>query len=96
MDKEEIENIIGIPAMDSPCISAKTGLNVEEVLEKIVVIVHHLEIQTQQIQAQILQTQIRQMKLQKIKGKGLLNARKFQLISDNFKDIIIEKRRCFL
>ena len=34
--KEEIENIIGIPAMDSPCISAKTGLNVEEVLEKIV------------------------------------------------------------
>ena len=34
--KEEIENIIGIPAMDSPCISAKTGLNVEDVLEKIV------------------------------------------------------------
>ena len=27
--KKEIENIIGIPAMDSPCISAKTGLNVE-------------------------------------------------------------------
>ena len=34
--KEEIENIIGIPAKDAPCISAKTGLNVEEVLEKIV------------------------------------------------------------
>ncbi len=34
--KEEIENIIGIPAKDSPCISAKTGLNVEEVLEKII------------------------------------------------------------
>ena len=34
--KKEIENIIGIPAMDSPCISAKTGLNVEEVLERIV------------------------------------------------------------
>ena len=34
--KKEIEEIIGIPAMDCPCISAKTGLNVEEVLEKIV------------------------------------------------------------
>ena len=34
--KNEIEDIIGIPAEDSPCISAKTGLNVEEVLEKIV------------------------------------------------------------
>ena len=34
--KKEIEDIIGIPAMDSPCISAKTGLNVEEVLERIV------------------------------------------------------------
>lgn len=34
--KKEIEDIIGIPAEDSPCISAKTGLNVEEVLERIV------------------------------------------------------------
>ena len=34
--KKEIEDIIGIPATDCPCISAKTGLNVEEVLEKIV------------------------------------------------------------
>ncbi len=34
--KKEIEDIIGIPAEDAPCISAKTGLNVEEVLEKIV------------------------------------------------------------
>ncbi len=34
--KKEIENIIGIPAEDAPCISAKTGLNVEEVLERIV------------------------------------------------------------
>ena len=34
--KNEIENIIGIPAVDAPCISAKTGLNVEDVLEKIV------------------------------------------------------------
>lgn len=34
--KKEIEDIIGIPAMDAPCISAKTGLNVEIVLEKII------------------------------------------------------------
>ena len=34
--KNEIENIIGIPAGDAPCISAKTSLNVEDVLEKIV------------------------------------------------------------
>ena len=32
----EIEDIIGIPALDAPRISAKTGLNVEEVLERIV------------------------------------------------------------
>ncbi|MCM1023018.1 MAG: translation elongation factor 4 [Prevotella sp.] len=32
----EIENIIGIPAMDAPRISAKMGTNVEEVLERIV------------------------------------------------------------
>ena len=34
--KREIEDIIGIPAEDAPCISAKTGLNVDEVLERIV------------------------------------------------------------
>ena len=34
--KKEVEDIIGIPAMDAPCISAKTGLNIEEVLERIV------------------------------------------------------------
>ena len=34
--KKEIEDIIGIPAEDAPCISAKTGLNVEEVLERII------------------------------------------------------------
>ena len=32
----EIEDIIGIPALDAPRISAKTGLHVEEVLERIV------------------------------------------------------------
>ena len=34
--KKEIEDIIGIPAEDAPCISAKSGLNVEEVLERII------------------------------------------------------------
>ena len=34
--KAEIEDIIGIPAQDAPCISAKTGLNVDQVLERIV------------------------------------------------------------
>ena len=34
--KKEIEDIIGIPAEDAPCISAKSGLNVEQVLERIV------------------------------------------------------------
>ncbi len=34
--KKEIEDIIGIPAMDAPCISAKSGLNVDQVLERIV------------------------------------------------------------
>ena len=33
---EEIEDIIGIEAQDAPRISAKTGLNIEEVLEQIV------------------------------------------------------------
>ena len=32
----EIEDIIGIPAMDAPRISAKVGLNIHEVMEKIV------------------------------------------------------------
>ena len=32
----EIEDIIGLPAMDAPRISAKQGLNIEEVLERIV------------------------------------------------------------
>lgn len=34
--KEEIEEVIGLDTSDAPCISAKTGLNVEKVLEKIV------------------------------------------------------------
>ena len=33
---EEIEDVIGIEAQDAPRISAKTGLNIEEVLEEIV------------------------------------------------------------
>lgn len=34
--KAEIEDVIGIPADNAPLISAKTGVNIEEVLEKIV------------------------------------------------------------
>ncbi|MGM9661964.1 MAG: translation elongation factor 4 [Oscillospiraceae bacterium] len=34
--KEEIENIIGIPAQDAPEISAKLGINIDAVLEEIV------------------------------------------------------------
>ena len=34
--KAEIEDVIGIPADDAPCISAKTGLNIQDVLDKIV------------------------------------------------------------
>ena len=34
--KQEIEDIIGIDASEAPCVSAKTGLNMEEVLEQIV------------------------------------------------------------
>lgn len=33
---KEIEDVIGIPAMDAPKISAKTGLNVEDVLKDII------------------------------------------------------------
>ncbi|MGN0553986.1 MAG: translation elongation factor 4 [Oscillospiraceae bacterium] len=33
---EEVENVIGIPAMDAPRISAKMGTNVDQVLERIV------------------------------------------------------------
>ena len=34
--KEEIETVIGIPADDAPCISAKLGINIESVMEQIV------------------------------------------------------------
>ena len=33
---KEIEDIIGIPAMDAPRISAKTGVNIQSVLEKVI------------------------------------------------------------
>lgn len=34
--KKEIEDVIGLEAMNAPCVSAKTGINMEEVLELIV------------------------------------------------------------
>ena len=34
--RNEIEDIIGIPAMDCPAVSAKCGLNIEDVLEKVI------------------------------------------------------------
>lgn len=34
--KEEIEDVIGIEASDAPLISAKTGLNIEDVLENVI------------------------------------------------------------
>ena len=34
--KQEIEDVIGIPAMDATCISAKNDINIPEVLERIV------------------------------------------------------------
>ena len=34
--KAEIEDVIGLPAQDAPLISAKTGLNIEDVLEAVV------------------------------------------------------------
>lgn len=39
--KEEIEDIIGLDASEAPLISAKTGLNVEDVLEQIVKVIPH-------------------------------------------------------
>ena len=36
MAKREIEDIIGIPASDAPCISAKMGIGIKDVLERIV------------------------------------------------------------
>jgi GTP-binding protein LepA len=33
---QEVENVIGIPALDAPCISAKMGTNIKAVLERIV------------------------------------------------------------
>ena len=37
--KQEIEDVIGIDGEDAPCISAKNGINIEAVLEKIVELV---------------------------------------------------------
>ena len=34
--KQEIEDVIGVPADDAPCISAKDGINIEQVLDQII------------------------------------------------------------
>ena len=34
--KNEIEDVIGLPADDAPCISAKMGINIHDVMEQIV------------------------------------------------------------
>ncbi len=34
--KKEIEDLIGIPAQDAPCISAKEGINIDKVLDSII------------------------------------------------------------
>lgn len=39
--KEEIEDLVGVDASEAPLISAKEGLNIEDVLEKIVEVVPH-------------------------------------------------------
>ena len=41
MAKREIEDIIGIPADEAPCISAKMGIGIKDVLEQIVKYVPH-------------------------------------------------------
>ena len=33
---QEVEDVIGIPAMDAPRISAKTGVNIEDVIERVI------------------------------------------------------------
>ncbi len=37
--KKEIEDVIGLPADDAPCISAKMGINIHDVMEQIVAMV---------------------------------------------------------
>lgn len=37
--KNEIEDVIGLPAEDAPCISAKVGINIHDVMEQIVSLV---------------------------------------------------------
>lgn len=34
--KNEVEDVIGLPAQDAPCISAKAGLNIDQVMERVV------------------------------------------------------------
>tara|TARA_B100000579_G_scaffold186149_2_gene151731 strand:+ start:2161 stop:3945 length:1785 start_codon:yes stop_codon:yes gene_type:complete len=53
--KQEIEEIIGIDASEAPCISAKEGIGIEDVLEKVIEQIPGPEIQTEKpLQASII------------------------------------------
>ena len=53
--KQEIEEIIGIDASEAPCISAKEGIGIEDVLEKVIEEIPGPEIQTEKpLQASII------------------------------------------
>ena len=53
--KKEIEEIIGVDASDAPCISAKNGIGIKEVLEQVVDLVPEPEVEKDQpLQASII------------------------------------------
>jgi len=53
--KQEIEEIIGIDASEAPCISAKEGIGIEDVLEKVIEEIPRPEIQAEKpLQASII------------------------------------------
>ena len=51
--KKEVEDVIGIPAEDAPLISAKNGINIEDVLEKIVTDVPFSSVYLTEISARV-------------------------------------------
>jgi GTP-binding protein LepA len=53
--KKEIEEIIGVDASDAPCISAKNGTGIKEVLEQVVLLVPSPEVEDKEpLQASII------------------------------------------